>query len=82
MKMEGKNNYLYLRHSIYGLKQASRVWSETFVKYAKSIRFQVSSRDPCLYSKIEGSDFVFLLVYANNVIITEIRSNYKYGLAL
>ena len=70
METENKNNCLYLRRSIYGLKQASRVWNETFDKYAKSIGFQVSSRDPCLYSKIEGGDCVFLLVYVDDVIIT------------
>ena len=43
---------LELVKAIYGLKQASRVWNETFDEFACSIGFQVSGFDPCLYIKI------------------------------
>ncbi|POM72839.1 mitochondrial protein [Phytophthora palmivora] len=38
-----------LLKAIYGLKQDSRVWNETFDEYVRSIGFRVSSYDPCLY---------------------------------
>ena len=36
-------NCLELVKAIYGLKQASRVWNETFNEFRRSIGFQVSS---------------------------------------
>ena len=52
MEVDGDFDYLELLKSIYGLKQASRVWNETFDEYVRSIGFQVSKFDPCMYIKI------------------------------
>ncbi len=43
---------LELLKAIYRLKQACRVWNETFDVYACSIVFKVSKYDPCLYRKV------------------------------
>ncbi|KAG6578251.1 putative integrase [Phytophthora cinnamomi] len=40
-----------LLKAIYGLKQASRVWNETFDEYVRSIGFRVSSYDPASTSR-------------------------------
>uniref|UniRef100_A0AAV1TJ65 Reverse transcriptase Ty1/copia-type domain-containing protein n=1 Tax=Peronospora matthiolae TaxID=2874970 RepID=A0AAV1TJ65_9STRA len=56
--------------SIYGLKQASRVWNETFDEYVCSIGFQVSDFDPCLYIKTSDGHCVFILVYVDDVLVT------------
>ncbi|POM58553.1 mitochondrial protein [Phytophthora palmivora] len=59
-----------LLKAVYGLKQASRVWNETFDKYVRSIGFRVSSYDPCLYIKIVDGECVLLLVYVDDVLVT------------
>uniref|UniRef100_A0AAV1UZH0 Reverse transcriptase Ty1/copia-type domain-containing protein n=1 Tax=Peronospora matthiolae TaxID=2874970 RepID=A0AAV1UZH0_9STRA len=56
--------------AIYGLKQASRVWNETFYEFVCSIGFQVSDFDPCLYLKITSGECVLLLVYVDDVLVT------------
>ena len=56
--------------AIYGLKQASRVWNETFDEFVRSIKFQVSAYDPCLYIKIVDGHCVLLLVYVDDVLVT------------
>ena len=43
---------LELVKAIYGLKQASRVWNETFDEFVCSIGFQVSAFDPYLYIRL------------------------------
>ncbi|KAG2957085.1 hypothetical protein PC118_g24186 [Phytophthora cactorum] len=50
--LDGDFDCLELVKAIYGLKQASRVWNETFDEFVCSIGFQVSAFDPCLYVKI------------------------------
>ena len=61
---------LELVKAIYGLKQASRVWNETFDEFVCSIGFQVSAFDPCLYIKIVEGHCVLLLVYVDDVLVT------------
>uniref|UniRef100_A0AAV1UVS3 Reverse transcriptase Ty1/copia-type domain-containing protein n=1 Tax=Peronospora matthiolae TaxID=2874970 RepID=A0AAV1UVS3_9STRA len=56
--------------AIYGLKQASRVWNETFHEFVCYIGFQVSDFDPCLYLKITSGECVLLLVYVDDVLVT------------
>ncbi|RQM08932.1 hypothetical protein DD237_008248 [Peronospora effusa] len=55
--------------AIYGLKQASRVWNETFDDFMCSIEFQASGFDPCLYINII-KNCVLVLVYVDNVLVT------------
>ena len=56
--------------AIYGLKQASRVWNETFDEFVCSIGFKVSGFDPCLYVKIMENQCVLVLVYVDDVLVT------------
>ncbi|KAG2855627.1 hypothetical protein PC114_g28589 [Phytophthora cactorum] len=58
---------LELVKGIYGLKQASRVWNETFDEFVCSIGFQVSAFDPCLYIKVVDGHCVLVLVYVDDV---------------
>ncbi|CAH0473814.1 unnamed protein product [Peronospora belbahrii] len=43
VELDGDFNCLELVKTIYGLKQASRVWNETFDEFVRSIDFQVSA---------------------------------------
>ncbi|KAF0688449.1 hypothetical protein As57867_019867, partial [Aphanomyces stellatus] len=70
VELDGDFDCLELVKAIYGLKQASRVWNETFDEYVCSIGFQVSAYDPCLYIKIVDGHCVLLLVYVDDVLVT------------
>ncbi|KAG4222827.1 hypothetical protein PC116_g28701 [Phytophthora cactorum] len=61
---------LELVKAIYSLKQASRVWNETFDEFVCSIGFQVSAFDPCLYVKVVDGHCVLVLVYVDDVLVT------------
>ena len=62
---------LELVKAIYGLKQASRVWNETFDEFVCAIGFQASSVDPCLnITIVEGQCVLLMLVYVDDVFIT------------
>uniref|UniRef100_H3H6A9 Integrase catalytic domain-containing protein n=2 Tax=Phytophthora ramorum TaxID=164328 RepID=H3H6A9_PHYRM len=72
VELDGGFDCLELVKAIYGLKQASRVWNETFDEFMCSIGFQVSAFDPCLYIKMVDSHcvLVLVLVYVDDVLIT------------
>lgn len=70
VELDGNFNCLELVKAIYGLKQASRVWNETFDEFVRSIDFEVSAYDPCLYIKIVHGHCVLLLVYVDDVLVT------------
>ncbi|KAG4037174.1 hypothetical protein PC123_g27259 [Phytophthora cactorum] len=70
VELDGNFDCLELVKAIYGLKQASRVWNETFDEFVCSIGFQVSAFDPCLYVKIVDGHCVLVLVYVDDVLIT------------
>uniref|UniRef100_A0AAV1VMW6 Reverse transcriptase Ty1/copia-type domain-containing protein n=1 Tax=Peronospora matthiolae TaxID=2874970 RepID=A0AAV1VMW6_9STRA len=70
VELEDSFDCLELVKAFYGLKQASRVWNETFDEFVCAIGFQASSLDPCLYIRIVGGQCVLLLVYVDDVLIT------------
>ncbi|CAI5732010.1 unnamed protein product [Peronospora farinosa] len=70
VELDGDFNCLELVKTIYGLKQASRVWNETFDEFVRSIDFEASAYDPCLYIKIADGHCVLLLVYVDDVLVT------------
>ncbi|KAF1333661.1 Integrase catalytic core protein, partial [Globisporangium splendens] len=70
MEIDSDHDCLELLKSIYGLKQASRVWNETFDEFVRSIGFAVSDFNPCLYLKVVDDQCALLLVYVDDVIVT------------
>ncbi|KAG2761114.1 Retrovirus-related Pol polyprotein from transposon TNT 1-94 [Phytophthora cactorum] len=70
VELDGNFDCLELVKAIYGLKQASRVWNETFDEFVCSIGFQVSTFDPCLYIEFVDGHCVLVLVYVDDVLIT------------
>ncbi|KAG2954276.1 hypothetical protein PC119_g27990 [Phytophthora cactorum] len=68
VELDGNFDCLELVKAIYGLKQASRVWNETFDEFVCSIGFQVSAFDPCLYIKVVDGHCVLVLVYVDDVL--------------
>ena len=70
VEVDGDFDCFELVKAIYGLKQASRIWNETFHEFVCSVGFQVSEFDPCLYLKIANEECVLLLVYVDDVLVT------------
>ena len=54
-----------LRKSLYGLKQSSRCWNKAFTEFMKSIGFNQSTADPCIYVR----DTCIVAVYVDDLII-------------
>ncbi|GJY03525.1 retrotransposon protein, putative, ty1-copia subclass [Tanacetum coccineum] len=58
-----------LQRSIYGLKQASRIWNKRFDKEIKRFGFAQNLDEPCVYQKASGSNVTFLILYVDDIII-------------
>ena len=58
-----------LKKSIYGLKQASRQWYLKFHEIITHFDFKENIVDPCIYLKISGSKFIFLVLYVDDILL-------------
>ncbi|GJW84650.1 retrotransposon protein, putative, ty1-copia subclass [Tanacetum coccineum] len=58
-----------LKHSIYGLKQASRQWNKQFDDEIKKFGFTQNRDEPCVYLKAKGSIVTFLILYVDDILI-------------
>ena len=70
-----KGEVCKLNKSLYGLKQASRQWHIEFRNKLMSFGFNQSCHDHCLFTKGEGDDFLALVVYVDDVLITGPNEN-------
>ncbi|GLI64580.1 hypothetical protein VaNZ11_007855 [Volvox africanus] len=59
-----------LLKALYGLKQASRAWHKKLVATLEANKFEVSTSDPSLFSKRDGSRVVRLLVHVDDLLIS------------
>ena len=58
-----------LKKSLYGLKQASRQWYIKFNTIITSFGFKKNTVDRCIYQKISGSKFIFLVLYIDDILL-------------
>ncbi|KAE8992242.1 Retrovirus-related Pol polyprotein from transposon TNT 1-94 [Phytophthora rubi] len=58
-----------LLQSLYGLKQASRVWNETIDKHLNSMGFEPADANPCVYTRGEGDDECIVCLYVDDMLI-------------
>ena len=59
-----------LKKSLYGLKQAARVWNEAMDAHSKKAGYTQCSADCCIYVKrLENGKFVFLSLYVDDLLI-------------
>ncbi|GJV69663.1 retrovirus-related pol polyprotein from transposon TNT 1-94 [Tanacetum coccineum] len=58
-----------LKKSIYGLKLASRRWYIKFNDTITSFGFEEIIVDRCIYRKISGSKFIFLVLYVDDILL-------------
>ena len=63
------NHVCRLHKSLYGLKQASRHWNQTFTKVLVDAGYTQSESDTSLYVKASPTAFVAVLVYVDDIAI-------------
>ncbi|KAL0462665.1 UNVERIFIED_CONTAM: Retrovirus-related Pol polyprotein from transposon RE1 [Sesamum latifolium] len=59
-----------LERSIYGLKQVSRQWNAELMSKLLEFGFKQSAHDHCLFTKNTSTDFMALLVYVDDILLT------------
>lgn len=65
-----ENEVCKLKRSLYGLKQSPRCWNITFKEHMKSMRFDPSAADPCIFVRKEKSgEMSMIAVYVDDLII-------------
>lgn len=66
---ENKGLVCKLKKSIYGLKQAAKSWNDEIHRFLTRHSFERSKNDPCLYTKVQDSELVYLLIYVDDILI-------------
>ncbi|ESR62166.1 hypothetical protein CICLE_v10018259mg, partial [Citrus x clementina] len=68
-EVKAEENKVYrLRKALYGLKQAPRAWNSRIDRYFIKNGFDRSSSKPSLYVKKEGTDFLIVCLYVDDLI--------------
>ncbi|SGZ15847.1 BQ5605_C029g10706 [Microbotryum silenes-dioicae] len=62
------NVCLKLHRSIYGLKQAGRVWNEMIHKTLVKLGYNCLRSEECVYRRTLGKDDYYIVVYVNNLL--------------
>ena len=69
-EIKGKDQIVCkLKKSTYGLKQASQKWYINFNDTITSFEFKEITIDSCIYQKISGSKFTFLILYVDDILL-------------
>ena len=68
---EGKDPSMVcqLVKSIYGLKQAQKVWNDLFNSALQAMQFEPSEGDPCLYHRDTQRGRQYILIYVDDVVL-------------
>jgi hypothetical protein len=68
--VKGKEHmWCHLKKSIYGLKQASRLWYLKFNETIKSFGFKENEDDNYIYAKFGSGKFIFLILYVDDILL-------------
>lgn len=65
----GTSKVCKLNRSLYGLKQASRMWNERFHRFMEKIKFKRCQSDHCLYIRASTDVTCYVLLYVDDLII-------------
>ena len=57
------------KKSLYGLKQSPRMWYQKFVTYIEGLGFTRSKEDHCVYFKLIGDHFIYLVLYVDDMLL-------------
>lgn len=66
---DGSGKFCRLKKSLYGLKQASRVWNTTIDAELKKIGLERARSDQCIYYRVQGVSMLFLAIYVDDILI-------------
>ena len=66
-----KTHVCKLNKALYGLKQAPRAWYEIIDSFLTSMGFAKSKADPNLYYKVVEHEPVILLLYVDDLFLTD-----------
>ena len=58
-----------LKRSIYGLRQASRLWNIKFDQVIKSFGFEQNLDEPCVYKRHQDKVVIFLVLYVDDILL-------------
>ena len=58
-----------LNKSMYGLKQSPKCWNDALDEYLKSLGFDQSSCDSCIYVKLVDKSLCMISVYVDDIIV-------------
>jgi hypothetical protein len=61
----------HLCRSLYGVKQAPRAWFQCFASMVTAAGFSTSAHDPALFVHVSPCGWTLLLLYMDNMIITD-----------
>ena len=57
-----------LKKSLYGLKQAGRIWNSLVDEKLRAVGFVASDEDACVYIRRRGTEVTHLLLYVDDII--------------
>lgn len=69
VETSNENDVCCLKKSLYGLKQASRVWNEKFTKFLKDFNMVQSKADGCVFRRVINGQTVILLLYVDDGLV-------------
>ena len=67
----GKEDWVWqLQKSIYGMRQASRIWNKTFHKVVTNWGFQRMKNEWCVYCRSSATGTTIFALYVDDIIVT------------
>jgi hypothetical protein len=70
------NDQVYrLKKSLYGLKQAAKVWNDTLTRELSQMGFKQSEADKCIFVLSDQNDLCYLLVHVDDMLIASSNKN-------
>ena len=67
---QGEHLVCWLKKFLYGLKQAFHTWFSTFSTTIQQVGYHQSKVDYSLFTKVQGTSFMVVLIYVNDILIT------------
>ena len=66
---DGTDKVLLLNKALYDLKESARSWYDCYNEIMESLGFKRSKYDYCLYVKLVENEFIYILLYIDNILI-------------
>jgi hypothetical protein len=75
--VDGVNNVVVMHKSIYGLKQAPKIWYETLNAALTSLNFEAVAADQSFWVKTDGKHKVYLTAVVDDMLVTSADEAYS-----